>query len=329
MKKGLCILLVSFTFHQLSLSQSTIINGKPVTEIFTDFHININDTAKTTGFGLNRAHLGYNFIPDGNFSGLIIVNIGNPEELPIGAMHRRYAYFREASISWKKDNFNISFGITGTKIFEFQQKFWGKRYIANTYQSINGYGFVADLGLVLDYKFNDTWRGDFTVMNGEGYSEIQLDNGVRTSAGLTLTPGNHWAIRVYGDIAKTSGVLQYTLVGFAGFKNELITIGAEASYKSNLIPQEGYDAWGLSSTAGINISEKNEIFIRYDYSTSVALPGETFNWNRLMDGNFLVIGLQHIFTPNIKIALNYQGTYPYNNEVQNSDMIYLNALFKF
>ena len=329
MNKILPVLLVSLFLCQIINSQTTENKGKPIAEIFTDFHYNLNDTAQTTGFGLNRAHFGYNYLPGGNFSATIIVNIGSPEELTLGSKHRRYAYFREASISWSKDNLNIYFGITGTRLFDFQQKFWGKRYIANTYQSINGYGFVADLGLVMDYKFSDILRADFTLMNGEGYSELQLDNSVKTSAGLTITPVKQLALRLYGDVTRPQGILQYTLIGFAGFKNELITIGAEASYKSNLDMIGGHHAWGLSGTGAISISKKAEIFVRYDYSSSVIVPGDIIQWNYQMDGSFAIIGVQYTFSQNVKMALNYQGTYPYNPGRQITDAIFLNALFKF
>lgn len=123
MKKILPLLLLTILFEQAASSQTTEISGKPIAEIYTDFHLNLNDTAKTTGFGLNRAYLGYNFLPAGNFSGSIIVNIGSPDDLPEGAIHRRYAYFREASLSWTNEKINVSFGITGTRIQNYQQKF--------------------------------------------------------------------------------------------------------------------------------------------------------------------------------------------------------------
>jgi len=329
MKKILPVLLVSLSLYQVIYSQTEEITGKPVAEIFTDFHYNLNDTAKTTGFGLNRAYLGYNFLLGDNFSASIIVNIGSPDDLSSGSLHRRYAYFKYAFISWSKDKLNLSFGITGTHLSDYQQKFWGKRYIADTFLSINGYGYISDLGFALDYKFNDIWKADFTLMNGEGYSELQLDNNVKTSAGLTITPVKQVAIRLYGDLTKPHGIWQNTLIAFAGFKNELITIGAEASYKSNLDMIGGHHAWGISGTGGISVSKKAEIFARYDYSASVTVPGDIIQWNYNMDGSFAVFGIQYTFSQNVKMALNYQGTYPYNPGRQITDAIYVNALFKF
>ncbi len=321
----LALLLVSQSLY----NQTVGTTGKPIAEIFTDFHFNINDTSKTTGFGLNRAYLGYDFLTYSNFSCTIIINIGFPEDLAEGSKPRRYAYFREASISWSKDNFKLSFGITGTRLFDFQQKFWGKRYIANTYQSINGYGFVADLGLAMDYKFSDILKADITIMNGEGYSNVQLDNTVRTSLGFTITPFEQLAIRVYGDVMKTGGVWQPMLISFIGFKNKSLTIGAEATYKSNLDITRGHHAWGISGTGALSLSEKAEIFARYDYSTSVVAAGDALPWNYLKDGSFVVIGAQYTLSQNVKIALDYQGTYPYALDSQISDAVFINALFKF
>ena len=329
MKKTLPVLLVAFFFCQVTLAQTAVNTGKPIVEIFTDFHYDINDTAKTTGFGLNRAYMGYTYLPGDNFSATIIVNIGSPEELSAGSQPRRYAYFREVSIAWSKDNLNIYFGITGTRLFDFQQKFWGKRYIANTYQSINGYGYVADLGFAMDYKINDILKVDFTLMNGEGYSELQLDNSVKTSIGLTIFPIKELAIRLYGDITKPHGIWQNTLIGFVGFKNDLLTIGGEVSYKSNLDIVGGHDVWGISGTGGISVTKKTEIFARYDYSSSVIVPGDILQWNYTMDGSFAVIGVQYTFSHNVKVALNYQGTFPYNPGSHITDAIFMNALFRF
>ena len=223
----------------------------------------------------------------------------------------------------------MSFGITSTRLFGYQQKFWGKRYIANTFQRLNGYGFVADLGFVLDYKFNDIFQADFTLMNGEGYEELQLDNSVKASFGLIITPVRQLAIRLYGDLNRPQGIWQSTLIGFAGFKNELISIGVEVNYQSNHDLIGGHHAWGLSGTGGISLSKKSEIFARYDYSSSVTMPGDILHWNYLMDGSLAILGYQYTFSTYVKMALNYQGSYPYNPIAQITDAFFINAVFKF
>jgi hypothetical protein len=329
MKKILIPLILLVSVCQLIYNQTVPLKGRAIAEIFTDFHFNIKDTSRTTGFSLNRAFLGYNFPAANNFSATVIVNVGKPDDLPSGSQPGRYAYFREASISYSTDNLKIAMGITGTRLFDFQQRFWGKRYIANTYQSINGYGFVADLGLAVDFRINDVFKTDVTIMNGEGYTNVQLDNSIKSSLGLTITPDSHFAIRLYGDLIKTKGLWQPMIVSFIGFKNEKFTIGGEFTYKSNLDLISGHNAWGLSFTGATSIAKQTELFARFDHSTSVIVPGEENPWNHIKDGNFLVLGIQHVFNENVRIALDYQGNYPFSSGFQNAEAIFVNALFRF
>ena len=317
-------------FSFASLNSQTIENsGGPTAEIFTDFHYNAGKPGKTTGFSVNRSYFGYKYIADEYLSATLKVEIGTPEDLAAGSKPRRYAYYREASINYLKEKLSITFGITGTRLFDYQQKFWGKRYLANTYQSLNGYGFVADLGIVTDYKFSDKVEADFTLMNGEGYSNIQLDNNLKSSLGLTITPVKELAFRVYSDLMKQSEVWQNTLIGFAGFKNDFFTFGAEISYKTNLDLTRGHDAWGISGTGAISLTKKIEFFTRYDYSTSVIAPGDLTEWNYQKDGTFLISGFQYTFNKIVKVALDYQAGYPVDASRSSSKLLFLNALFKF
>ncbi len=329
MKKTILVLLLLLLLHYSSYGQNLTFTGKPISEIFTDFHYIIKDTAKTTGFGITRAFLGYNYQPGEKFSSTVIVNVGTPEDLAIGSVSKRYAYLREASIAYTEEKLTITGGIASTRIFDFQQKFWGKRYIGSEYQALYGYGYVADLGLVIDYKINELLKVDISLMNGKGYSNIQYDNSLKTSFGLSVTTPGRLAIRIYGDMMKPNGILQTTFIGFAGIKTDYLSFGAEASFKSNLDLINGHDAWGLSATGAVNLTEKSELFTRFDYATSVLIKGNLVKWNYNLDGTFVIYGLQHTFSNNFRFALNYKGSYPYNILRQATDAIYLNAHFKF
>jgi len=329
MKRILVFLLLSVLFSRIINGQNTVIQGKPIAEIFTDFHYVVNDSLKYNGFDLNRAHLGYNFQPGGNFSATVIVNVASPIDLPAGSKAKRYAFFREASITYSKDKLTVAWGMVNTRTFDFQQRFWGKRYITAEFQALYGYGSVADLGVVADYKINDIFKIDLSVLNGDGYLNIQMDNSIKTAFGATATLPNKLSFRLYGDIMKPNGILQNTFIGFAGYANDIISIGAEASYKTNIDLTEGHDAWGLSSTVSLFPNKKYELFTRFDYSASVKVPGDQLQWAYKLDGIYLIGGIQRNFTNNIKLALNYRGVFPYDPEKNTTSAIYLNALFKF
>jgi len=330
---AVCIMLFNIVEGQ------TTVTGKPIGEIYADFHAKLNeyDTISTTGFDINRAFLGYNFTLDNNFSTKVIVNgAGNPNDAGVGAARRRYAHLREASLAWSNEQLTLTFGLTETRIFGPQQRWWGKRYLAADVQSLHGFGFVSDLGVVIDYKFNDIFSGDITVMNGEGFYELQLDNNVKSSLGLTINPNQNFMFRVYGDHYRVPGLNQFTGVVFAGYKNKYFYVGADYSYKSNVNGMSGHNTWAISTLNGVYITEKDELFFRYDYAKSVR-PGPklctdtgecTQRWD-LRDGTFMIIGLQHTFSPNVKLTLNYQGTNPYFDELESRRLLYVNAHFRF
>jgi hypothetical protein len=329
MKRILTLLAFALSICQFVNSQDVVSHGKPFAEIFTDFHYNLNDTTKTTGFALERVYVGYNYTPPGNFSSLIILNIGNPQDLAEGSVPKRYAYFREASVTYTKEKLTVNFGMVSTRFCDFQQSFWGKRYLGPEYQSIYGYCAVADLGVVIDYKLNDILKVDLSLLNGEGYTNVQTDNSLKTAVGLTITTPDKVAVRLYGDISRPRGIWQSTMLAFAGIKNNLFSFGAEASYKTNLDLINGHDVWGLSGTGAIYINNKSEIFGRYDYTASVIVPNEDLQWDYEKDASYFIGGIQHIFSNNVKMALNYRRTNPYSPGKKTTEAIYLNASFRF
>lgn len=329
MKRLLQVLLFLITFAQILKSQTFLSQGKPFVEIFTNFHYNLDDTSKTTGFGLDRVYVGYNYTPAGNFSAMVLVNLGNPEELAAGSDPKRYAYFREASVKYSKDRFSLNFGMVNTRFEDFQQGFWGKRYLGPEYQAIYGYCPVADLGVVIDYQLNDLIRLNFSLLNGEGYTNVQVDNSIKTGVGIIINTPFNTVFKIYSDIMKPGGVWQSTMVAFAGFKNDKFSFGAEASYKTNLDLLSGHNVCGISGTGSIFLNEKSEIFGRYDYASSAVMPGENFHWDYAKDETYFIGGFQYILSDNLKMALNYRRTNPYESGKQTTNAIYLNAAFRF
>lgn len=306
--------------------------GKPLTEIFADFHYyNTKDTSSTTrtGFGLNRAFLGYVYKPSGNITATLIVNVGNPTEGGQDAKERRNAHFREAHVDWTNNKLTLSFGMTPTRSLNFQQKFYGKRYIADNFEAINGFSTVSDLGFSADYIINERFKVDFTLMNGEGYNNLHMDNSLKASFGINIVPTEKGIIRLYSDFDRPSGVLQQLHIAFMGYKTEAFSIGGEVAYKTNSDKIRGHDSWGFSATGSIRTSGKTELFGRYDYSTSNAADEDLMTWSYLYDRQFIVAGFQYTFNEYFRMALDYQGNYPNYNGLEHSDALYLNLHFRF
>jgi hypothetical protein len=89
----------------------------------------------------------------------------------------------------------------------------------------------------------------------------------------------------------------------------------------------GLDTWGLSATGSVFINDKNEIFARMDYIGSV--PGTVINDDLNKYTTYFIGGIQHNFTENLKISLNYRRTNPILAEKEPHNALFINAAFKF
>jgi hypothetical protein len=329
MRKRLMATTVGLLSIIPAYSQPERHSGTPIVELFTDFHVSLDDTTVNNGFDLKRAYFGYRVSPVDKFFVKVILNAGQPEDMVAGSKMRRYAFFREASLSWSNERLTITAGLTSTRLFEFQQRFWGKRYVAPTFQLINNYGYDADIGIVVDYQVNNTFRADITLMNGEGFCNPVADDKLKVSMGMTVTPGDNLAMRVHGEIQDMEGSLQPLFSGFIGYKNKYFRAGGEVICKSNMDSVKGHHGWGISTTGGIHLTEKTELFGRYDYSASVTSRGESVPWNRSNDGSFMIAGIEYSFSPDIRVALNYQSFFPREPSRNPTGCIYLNTVVRF
>jgi hypothetical protein len=221
-------------------------------------------------------------------------------------------------------------GIVKTHITDYTTKFIGKRYVANTLQSENGYGYLADLGVSLDYKISDAVEANFGIMNGEGYCYLQNDNNLKVSGGIYIQPRRSFAIRLFGDVIRREGYWQSTLICFAGVRNDRFSLAGDITYKTKPDLIDFRDAWGLSTTGAVRIAKNTEIFGRYDYSATYDRSGDyILPEEYLHDYNFAVAGFQYTISENVRMALDYQGTYETRQGNKVSDAVYLNVHFKF
>jgi len=62
-------------------------------------------------------------------------------------------------------------------------------------------------------------------MNGEGYCNLQLDDNIRSSVGLTITPEKQ-SLQAVWRHTENGRIMQPVFV-LCRFKKELLTIGAE------------------------------------------------------------------------------------------------------
>jgi len=302
--------------------------GRVYGKIFSNVHYGLGETNQKA-FEVKRAYFGYQAKLDDHFSGNIKLDIGNQNDVQDYAAKKRFAYFKNAYVQYQLNGLKIQFGIADAFQFKTQEKFWGYRYIMQSFQDKNKFGSSADLGIFASYKFSKKLSLDISISNGEGYSNIQQDEYFKGSFGITYKPIKALVIRGYVDAHDSDESTQISANGFIGVTTTYFTLGNEFNYQANNKFHEDFDMYGLSFYSTVKIIDHLKAFGRYDYLSSNKLEGDDIPWNLAKDGSSIIAGLEYQPIKNVKMALNYQDFVAYASNGKDSHYLYFNVELNF
>jgi len=331
-KQHLSLAVILLLIYGMSHAQEEFTpSGSPFAKIFFNYHADLSGTG--TAFEIQRAYLGYKYNLTENFSGHITLDVGAPEvdlndSVTVGTSLEMTAYLKTAAVAYSKEGFTIEAGMIGLQQFKLQESYWGHRYIYKSFQDWTKMGTSADLGGMVSYEFFDMLSADLTIRNGEGYKLLQSDKALNTGLGITLTPVKGLVIRGFYDYIDISGP-QYTISSFIGYKNDLVSVGAEHNVQLNYGNVADRNLKGFSFYASYNLTEKIELCGRFDNLGSNQLEGETENWNLSKDGKLVIAGIEYSPIKNIQLALDYQGFLYSDKDKDNKNLVYLNFQYSF
>lgn len=297
------------------------VKGEAIVQVFGNFNTTIDAETPGSGFELERAYLGYEYQLDENLTIKGVMDIGKSTDV---SDYHRIAYVKNAMISWKKGNFTLNGGLISTTQFNFQEKFWGYRYILKSFQDLYKFGNSADLGLSASYKITDWISADAIVVNGEGYKKVQKANGLNYGMGLTLTPLEGFQVRLYSGLNQAADKNQEDIVNiaaFAGYKTDRFTIGAEYNHMLNASYTDGADMSGYSAFASMNLDKGISVYARFDQVSSKD------NWNIAKDQQAAIAGAQFKLGKYVKIAPNFRMSIPKADGTDNSYSAYISCYF--
>jgi hypothetical protein len=302
---------------------------KPILKVFANYHATISEHDMPSAFEVERAYLGLGAELGRNFDMKVVLDIGSPDDISEFSRIRRYAYFKNAALTYKTGGLKVHFGLIDMNYFKIMEEAWGHRYIERSFADRFRLGTTADLGIDVIYEFTDFISADLTVSNGEGYTNLQRDHTVKGALGVTANPIKEFTLRVYGDIMNQE-TSEVTLAAFAGYRfREKAGIGIESHWKINERYEEDHSRWGYSVYASWDFWKDLEIFGRYDWIGSNVLPGDDIPWNLIQDGSSLILGLQYEPVKYVCMSLNYRDWYPYAENLQNLASIYFNVEFRY
>ena len=256
-------------------------HGQAIVTLFE--HIgatNTTDGWTQNGFQMERAYLGYKYMFDPHWTATIIFDAA--EAATNGIEH---VFVKNAYVQYKDHGLTATAGIIPTSHAWLSEKYWGLRYVGRSMFDLYGFGQVADLGFNVKYDFCHWLSADVSMLNGEGFRSIQLDNHYLYALGFDIRPFEHFDIRVYGDIlthdtnavtltrlngldTTVNNVARKNLHVFAGYDHRYFRIGAEYNMRFAHDFIKGNNATGLSVYAVGKITPKLNLFCRYDRGVS-------------------------------------------------------------
>lgn len=325
MKHLLTILLPGLLLTALAHGQNTDAEpppGKISAKIYTHFNYSLDGNSETA-FEVRRAYFGYKRNLDDHFSAEVKLDIGSIDDDSEFALIRRYTYFKNAYLSYNTGNIKTWFGLMDMLQFSVQEKFWGYRYLYKSYMDEYRFGSSADLGAGIQWSPSEKITTDLVFSNGEGYKNLQFDNVYRLGAGITIMPVKELTIRGYYTV-HTHESRQMTLSGFMGYRMKQLRIGGEYNHQFNYNFNAGYNRYGYSIYSTLDITDKWEVFGRYDQLYSNILPEEEIPWNLGRDGSAIIAGVQYAPVTYVNISLNYQDWVEYAQNGRSEPYIYLN-----
>ena len=297
--------------------------GKAIVQVFGNFHTGFGAENDDRGFELERSYLGYEYKLNKHLTVKGVMDIGKSSDV---SDYHRMAYIKNAMVSWKTGNLTLNGGLISTTQFNFQEKFWGYRYIMKSFQDQYKFGSSADLGISATYKFADWLSADAIIVNGEGYKKVQKNDGLNYGLGTTLTPVKGLQIRLYGGLNESDEQGKENIVNiaaFVGYKSDQFTIGAEYNKMWNASYQEGQDQSGYSVFASAKLDKKTEVYARFDDLCSKD------DWNKAKDEQTAILGAQFKLGKYVKMAPNFRMSMPKADGADNRYSAYISCYFGF
>ncbi|MFB6318290.1 hypothetical protein [Saccharicrinis sp. FJH54] len=330
MKRILLLCFAVIGISTLVKAETPLAGGKVSGRIYTDAFVNtVGDfNSASMAFEVTRAYFGYtNEFAEG-WSAFVLLDIGSINDDSEYALIRRYTYFKNAGVKYKKNGWELQLGLIGTYQFKLQEKLWGKRYIRKSFQDEFKFNASADLGFFVKKSLSDVFDVDFMIANGEGYKDFQYDDFLRYSAGLVAKPAD-FEFRAGIDLAPNDDNINTVYTLYGAYKGEKFKLGADYTMENNYKNREGYSRQGGSVYGELYFADKWSVFGRYDMIYSNILDGDERPWNLSKDGSALVGGLECAVNKHLKASLNYQDWMPYAKNLDYASAVYLNLEINF
>ncbi len=325
-KVVISLVLIMNGFFVFAQSNHPYEHITPIVQVFGTSSYNFDQNKYDYYF--SRAHLGIKYDFNDSWSAKIIIDRGAATtvgEIVVSDLEgnilevknsskegSNYTMFLKfASLQWKiDDKLTLEGGAILQNHYITQERFWGLRFVAQTFQDLYWKIPSSDLGFIANYKINKVISLDVALTNGEGPRIKQDELGkVKIAGGVDINPNNKIQSRIYyhnRQSTKNNNVTEELISVFIGYNlASEFRIGGEFNYIHNLENCLDLNSWGYSFFSIFDFNKKTNIFVRFDRLLFEEVPLE--NLTIIGNGNSIMGGVSHSPINKVQFSLNYQG----------------------
>ncbi|MCH7677823.1 hypothetical protein IID10_00470 [candidate division KSB1 bacterium] len=287
--------------------------GKIKGLMFGDYYyvLNNHDSSleESNGFWFRRIYFTYDHTLDDEFSVRFRLEMNGPGDFSSRA--KLEPVVKDAYLKWKRSNYALILGISGTPTWGYIEDFWGYRPVEKTAADLYGFDSSRDFGVAVKGTTSDE-KVNYHLMFGNGSSNrSESNNGKKVRFSLGYKVNSNVAVEAYADWEERPGNSnRYTVQGFASYQNENFRAGAQLLHQNRSSDAGDLNLEVFSIFGAAQLREKVWGFARWDRSFD-PLPGGPGISYLPIDGtakfNFLLLGIdimphkQIHFMPNIEL----------------------------
>ncbi len=195
---------------------------------------------------------------------------GTEMDVSYGFLGSDYTGFlKMAQIDYKINSWlDFSVGqLLNQQYLTYQDRFWGFRYVAFTFQEMNRFGAQADFGARLTFKPHEDLAVSIGAVNGNGPFRVQgADGHLLYSTNIEWTPLDGFILKLYADHSSVKGLPDRNAFSFfTGYRTGDWRLGLEVNHVENHLNNKANALSGTSVYGAYKISEGWHILARHDY----------------------------------------------------------------
>lgn len=233
-------------------------------------------------------------------------------------------FMKHAYLEWKDGEVTVRAGAFDTPYAPFMDKFWGHRYISESFARTNKLVETADLGVgALGTHSGGLIDWHLGVYNGEGYGGLEVDGGKSAQARLTVDPmaaPDAYALPITGFVSysahPTTEEATLTYAGALGFKMKNLWFLGEYLGTSTGDLKSG----GFAITAIPRMPKYGNVVLRYGrFDPDQDTEGDSEDQ--------LIAGVSHDFLEKVSLALTYESAIPEEGDPESAVFLRMQAGF--